>query len=211
MKITELINDVGIEAALKHLQDDLFIKVKEYDNFYKLNYDQIFSPKANPLVVECRALLLDKEGDVVSRAFPRFFNYGEQPEITNNFVWENSVHYSKEDGSLISVYWNYIDQRWEIATRGTAFAESEQDFYPSFRQAVLEDGFGMTEEEFQNFFTGLNYGNTYEKTYCFEYVSMKNRSALMFTMRKTNKSFEDVWNEYRVENRAEMISNRVEK
>lgn len=74
--------------------------------------------------------------------------------------------------SMIEIYHNPFDKRWEIATRGTAHAESGQDFYPTFRQAVLEDGFGITEEQFQAFF---DKNCSMAWTYVFEYCSLKNR------------------------------------
>jgi hypothetical protein len=59
--------------------------VKSYDcGISKLNYDQIESAKAHPVVMECRGLILSyPHGEVVARSFDRFFNYGEVPVITS--------------------------------------------------------------------------------------------------------------------------------
>lgn len=171
-KTVNLIRELGFEAANKFLSEELFIQVKEYDNFFVYNYNQIFSPEDNDYVMECRSLQIDKFGNVISRAYPRFFNRGQCPEITGKFVFKGSKVMNKVDGSLIRIYFNMYDNRWEIATRGTAFAESGQDFYPTFREAVLSDGFGKTEEEFQEF-AEENLSPT--MTYVFEYCSRKNR------------------------------------
>ena len=66
------------EHGLAKLQEEFSIKVKEYpEGLLVLNYDQISSPKSNEITVECRALILDKDFNVVSRSFDRFFNWKE--------------------------------------------------------------------------------------------------------------------------------------
>ena len=73
-----------------------------------LNYHQIDSPKLNPIVTECRGLVLHRHTyDVVARSFPRFFNLGE----TNSpFNYDDFKIYSKEDGSLVLLY--HFDNNW---------------------------------------------------------------------------------------------------
>ena len=54
------------EHGLQKLQDEFAIKVKVYDEgLIVLNYNQIESIKSHPITVECRALILDKEFNVV--------------------------------------------------------------------------------------------------------------------------------------------------
>lgn len=88
-----------------------------------LNYDQIESkPKHHPIVIECRGLTLEKDSwKVITKSFNRFFNYGECPEITDNFNWKNFSTQTKEDGSLLRIsYYN----NWFLQTRGS-FAKQE--------------------------------------------------------------------------------------
>lgn len=115
MKVIEFIKENGLKA----LNEQFGIIVKEYDEgLIVLNYDQISSPK-NEITSECRGLILDKEFNIVSRSFDRFFNYGENG-VT--FDPAKAIAYEKIDGSLIKIYnWN---GSWYISTRGTAFAES---------------------------------------------------------------------------------------
>lgn len=95
MKVQEFIKEKGWAA----LKEELFIDVREYDNGLRvLNYDQISSPKMHPVVMECRALKLDQDGNVVSRAFDRFFNYGEGD--TKNFDFSDCTVFEKADGCL---------------------------------------------------------------------------------------------------------------
>ncbi len=177
LKITKLIKDIGYENAIAYLKNELHIIVKEYDNFSVFNYNQIFSPETDDYVMEARGLILDKTGEVLGRRWRRFFNYGQQPTITGEFVFEDSEVFEKVDGSTILFWHNPFNNRWEISTRGTALAESEQLWYPSFRRAVLEDGLGVTEDEFQEYMD-----KNWEKnfSYVFEYCSIKNRIVSVY-------------------------------
>ena len=88
-----------------------------------LNYSQIDSPKTERIVQECRGLTLQVgTWDVVARAFPRFFNLGENLEQTQAFDWSNFTCQSKEDGSLILLY--QYKGNWKINTRGS-FGQGE--------------------------------------------------------------------------------------
>jgi hypothetical protein len=171
-KTEQLIKLLGWQDATQYLQEKYHITCKEYDDFILLNYNQIFSPEDNDFVMECRSLQLTKVGAVMSRAYHRFFNYGQRPEITGKFNFTKKFKvFEKADGSLIKIYWNKYGKRWEISTRGTAFGEAEQSHYSSFREAVLSDGLGITEDEFQTRMSA-NFSVLY--TYVFEYCSLKN-------------------------------------
>jgi hypothetical protein len=90
----------------------------EHDNRVILNYSMIDSPKDNKLVSECRALTLDKtNGNIIARAFDRFFNWSEIRRIDNSFNFNGCTATHKEDGSLILLY--YYNNDWHISTRGS--------------------------------------------------------------------------------------------
>jgi hypothetical protein len=204
LKTQELFKQIGYKDAIKDLSEaPCNLQIKEYDNFAVFNYNQIFSPDTDEYVMECRSLMLDVNGDVISRAYPRFFNYGQHPDITGKFEFEGSKIFEKADGSLIRIYWNPYDNRWEIATRGTAFAEGPSNFYATFREAVLDDGFNVTEEEFQHKMNSFGNKNV---TYVFEYCSMKNRIVTPYKtpqmvyvtcfFNKTGEEGNDFFNEF---------------
>lgn len=88
-----------------------------------LNYSQIDSPKLNPIVRECRGLVLDSTNDykLVARSFQRFFNWMEFYDEQRTFNWEGCHAQHKEDGSLITVY-NH-NGAWYVNTRNS-FGES---------------------------------------------------------------------------------------
>jgi len=119
--------------TLDQLTDELAIKVTRHDTLALaiLNYNQIDSPKLDPIVRECRGLVLNYATDdypVVARSFPRFFNWGEVQEEMPLFDFSDFAVQSKEDGSLALFY--YFGGQWRVNTRGS-FAQDNmqhQDF-----------------------------------------------------------------------------------
>jgi hypothetical protein len=171
MEVQKFIREKGWQA----LKDELFIEVREYDHGLRvLNYSMIESPKMHPVVAECRALKLDTDGNVVSRAFNRFFNFGEAG--TENFDFSNCTVWEKADGSLCPVYFCPQTNQWEISTRGTGFAEANHVFGTkrdcTFREAIL-DAMRMTEQEFQACMSSVEFHKSC--TYVMEYCSPFNR------------------------------------
>lgn len=167
MKTIEWIKEKGIDS----LDTQLGIMIKRYDeDLYVLNYDQIESPKAHPVVMECRGLILDQDFNVVSRSFDRFFNLGEQPETQTHLDWNKAICYEKVDGSLIKIYnWK---NKWYISTRGTAFAESSVNgFSLTFKELVLK-ALDCNEEQFQ---ARCEMFLDPEVTYICEVTAMENR------------------------------------
>lgn len=163
------------QVALAELEKQFAIKARQYpeDNMVLLDYNQIDSPKTHPFVIECRSLILSLDKfDLISMKFPRFFNYGEAPELVADFDYSQAVVLEKADGSLIGVYFNPHTMRWEISTRGMAKAEGEHIMGGTFRQRVLA-AFGYASEvEFQKMFSQIADA---EYTYIYEYTSPENR------------------------------------
>jgi T4 RnlA family RNA ligase len=149
------------------------IKVKDYPEhkLVVLNYDQIESPKTNPIVMECRGLILDYDLNVVCRPFDRFFNLGEAPDTQAHLDMMKATAYAKIDGSFIKIY-NH-EGVWYCGTRGTAFAESNVgDFDLTFKDLVFKALHVSDDTQFQltcnRFLHPL-------VTYCFEVTAMENR------------------------------------
>jgi RNA ligase len=71
------------------------------------------------ITLNCRGLVLDTEGNVIAKPFPKFFNYEEhKPEDIPN---ENFEVYEKMDGSLGIFF--YYGGEWHMATRGSFTSE----------------------------------------------------------------------------------------
>ena len=59
----------------------------------------------HPVVRECRGLVLHAQThDLVARSFPRFFNWGEMAEEMKGFDFSDFTVHTKEDGSLVLLY-----------------------------------------------------------------------------------------------------------
>ena len=71
------------------------------------------------ITLACRGLVLDNEGNVVAKPFPKFFNYEEHTpdEIPN----ESFEVFEKMDGSLGICF--YYAGEWHMATRGSFVSE----------------------------------------------------------------------------------------
>lgn len=93
-----------------------------YENLVLFKYD-IMASFSDPLVCECRGIILDEadEWNVVSRAFDKFFNYGEGHAA--NIDWSTARVQEKLDGSLCVMY--HYAGKWHVATSGTPDATGE--------------------------------------------------------------------------------------
>jgi len=107
-KSFEEIRDILVEPPYS-------LKVQEKDNLYLLKYDQINSDLSNPIVQQCRGIILEKgTNTVVCCPFDKFFNYGEGHAA--RLDWKSARFLEKMDGSLIKLY--FYDREWRVATNG---------------------------------------------------------------------------------------------
>lgn len=123
---------------LLQLHENFGIKVNRhstYPNLVSLKYCQITSPKANPIVRDCRGIVLDSKNDwkAVAMGYRRFFNYGEEEADPVDFG--SSRFFTKADGSLILLY-GYLG-KWQVATSGTPDADTPTSFDPSITYEQL--------------------------------------------------------------------------
>ncbi len=109
-----------LSQGLEKLKEEFKIEVREHptDDRILLNYCQINSPRNHPVTNDCRGLCLNKKDfSLIARSFRRFFNYGEFQEDDKLFNWDNCICQSKEDGTLISLY--YYQNKWRVQTRAS--------------------------------------------------------------------------------------------
>ena len=93
-------------SVRKHPSADLYI----YNYTKSAQYDKVW----NPVTEVCRGLILDGNGNIVSRPFRKFFNLGERDESLPNELFTAT---EKMDGSLGISY--KIGDKAFIATRGS--------------------------------------------------------------------------------------------
>lgn len=109
--------------TLETLKEEYGIKLCLHESLplVILNYDQLASIKTNPIVMECRGLILEVGSwDIVARSFDRFFNLGEAENLQKDFDWSDFYALEKVDGSLVNMF--FYGGEWHMATRGS-FAE----------------------------------------------------------------------------------------
>ena len=100
-----------IDKGLVVKQNHPTLPLSIYNYSRTTQYDSMW----DDITLNCRGLVLDNEGNVVAKPFPKFFNYEEhKPEDIPN---ENFVVYEKMDGSL-GIVFHYNDE-WHVATRGS--------------------------------------------------------------------------------------------
>ena len=96
---------------------------KKYPNLVLFKYSQVDSPMKEPIVQECRGIILDENDNwkIVSRGFNKFFNHGEH--LAAPIDWESAVVQEKEDGSFCCLY--YYNNEWQVQTSGTPDASGQ--------------------------------------------------------------------------------------
>lgn len=161
LEVQKYLEQYGIEK----LKSEYHITVSDYEDRVVLNYNQIESPKFNPICDECRALILKKgTWEVLAQSFVRFYNVLEG-ELYKTFPIKTARIDEKLDGSLISVY---FFNSWTASTRKMAFAEGSTLWGKTFRQ-IFDEGAAKT-----NLWKYLEPADK-DTTYVFELTSPENR------------------------------------
>jgi len=122
--VVDYIRKHGLQA----LAENFGVLIKRHSQFPQLvmlKYHQIDSPLGNPVVQQCRGLILDESKDwaVVSFPYTKFFNHGEGHAA--DIDWSSAVVYEKLDGSLMTLYFNPYSEAWEVASSGDPEASGQ--------------------------------------------------------------------------------------
>lgn len=134
----------------KHPEHDLYI----YNYTQNAQFERVW----NEITLNCRGLIMDKNGNILARPFPKFFNLGE---IENQVLPDTAFEvYDKMDGSLGILYW--INDVPFIASRG------------SFSSDQSDKGNEMLHGKYKNSWPLLDKN----KTYLFEIIYPQNRIVL---------------------------------
>lgn len=149
-----------------------FIEIKEDENYILLKYNQVKSDFYNPIVRECRGIILTADTlEAVCVPFFKFGNYGEG--YADKIDWSSARVQEKVDGSLIKVWHHNSD--WHVSTNGTINAIkaklTDASVYHSFA-GLFYEAFGKYNLRFGNL--NPNY------TYMFELVSPYNRVVVPY-------------------------------
>lgn len=137
------------------------ISIKRKDTLILFKYSQIDSDFSMEIVKEARGLILeDKTWNIVCYPFKKFFNYGEA--YADKIDWKSAKVTSKEDGSLIKVY--YYNDKWRVGTNSTIDAEDatlNSPYYKNFMEL-----FDVAADNCKFDFDKLNPNYTYLMELC---------------------------------------------
>ena len=172
LKVVEFIkNNIDWEEKLS--KDPYNIKIKRDNGFIILNYNQISSDFYNPIVKECRGIILeDGTYNPVCVPFFKFGNYGEG--YADKIDWKTARVQEKVDGSLIKLWW-YKD-KWYVSTNSMIDAKKA---YINNNKSPYKNFYELFEEGFKRYRNILNELDR-DCTYMFELISPYNKIVVPY-------------------------------
>ncbi len=138
MEISQKLVDEGYVSKTKHPDTDLWV----YNYTQKAQFEgRTGLWEQYPELLQCRGLILDKEGNIVARPFKKFFNFEEYTDGVPPY--KSFEIYDKLDGSLGIVY--PLNGKACVATRGSFTSEQAiwatqflNVTYPEFCKRYIE-------------------------------------------------------------------------
>lgn len=100
----------GLVSKQSHPLEELYI----YNYTPRASYERVW----DEVTLNCRGLILDGEGNIVARPFPKFFNLDEHSRSDITFSKPFKI-YEKMDGSLGIFYKLPSSDKWAVSTRGS--------------------------------------------------------------------------------------------
>ena len=118
LEIVKYIKEHGLDKTIKDFKLDL----RDYGHKILLKYNMIYSPMNRIEVQEARGLILEKgTWKIMCLPFKRFFN-SEEPNAAK-IDWGTAQVFEKIDGSLSTLYYDWVKNEWRVSTSGMAEAE----------------------------------------------------------------------------------------
>ena len=165
------------------------LKIQEDDDLALFKYSQIDSDFSETIYREARGDILERDTwKIVRFAFRKFFNLGEPH--ADKIDWESATATSKEDGSLISLYYY---KGWQIATNGNLYAWNAPLGVAGFQ--TFEDLAMEALLKYNVDFRSLNKNYTYTFELCSPYnqiVCSYPDIQLFHTVTVDNRTLEEV-------------------
>lgn len=146
---------------LSHLERDFKIHIVRDGALASLKYNQIESPMHDPIVQQCRGMVIDVETrTVLAWPYNKFWNHGEL--LGASIDWSTARVQEKLDGSLMLLYWHATKQppwrrflarlrwyrnkgQWRVAssghpTAGGSFGSDARTFAQAFWGLIETNG-----------------------------------------------------------------------
>lgn len=132
--------------TFEDLKSEFGISSNVFDNLICLSYSQIDSPKTEPIVRQCRGLVIDKNTfDIVHYPFYRFYNFEEVLEERQKFNWKKSFALEKIDGSLCGCF--FYNGKWYISSRSQIGGNNSLSNFITFGE-IFDKAFKLSRNEF---------------------------------------------------------------
>jgi hypothetical protein len=149
--VQALMNDHP-DSWLSTLESDFKISVIRDGDLASLKYNQIESPMHEPIVQQCRGMVVHTEHRrVVAWGYNKFWNLGETQAAPID--WNTARTFNKLDGSLMQLHWH--EGKWRVAssghpTAGGSFGAESRTFQEAFWQTFHALGYQLPPEELQD-------------------------------------------------------------
>lgn len=176
LKLQKFIKDNPLDWEEKLKNDPYNIAIKHDLGCVIFNYNLFSSDFSNPIVKECRGVILYEEDfEVAALSFYKFFNYGQ--EFADDIDWGSARVQTKVDGS-ISRAWHHRTLGWVVSTNSVIDGEKSQTCSPHVTQSTILVSFkDLFMEGAQK--QGLDFSTLNpDYTYTFEIVSPQNRQVI---------------------------------
>lgn len=114
-----------------------------------LKYNQIESPMHEPIVQECRGMVVHvPTSTIMAHPYNKFWNMSES--LAAPIDWSTARVQDKLDGSLMTLYWHWVDQCWSVAssghpTAGGSYGSSTKTFADAFWEIFHATGMRLPE------------------------------------------------------------------
>lgn len=127
----------AIAKANARLEVNAFIEADRGDYVifnYVISFPEVFPvpitgddaiDREYAILRECRGLTFYKDGRIAARKLNKFFNVGERPETMPSIINWSLPHsiFNKEDGSMITPFWNGDELQWHTKMGDTDVAK----------------------------------------------------------------------------------------
>lgn len=131
---------------LEVLTEQLHITAVADGDLVSLKYNQIESPMYEPIVQECRGMVVGiTTSTILAHPYNKFWNHGEA--LAAPIDWTTARVLEKLDGSLITLYW---DGGWQVAssghpTAGGSYGDESRTFRDAFWETWHALGMGLPD------------------------------------------------------------------
>ena len=123
-----------------HFLDKFGVDVKQENNLWLFKYDQLAARWSFPITHECRGAILRYKNNswkFICRPFDKFFNQHESycplvEEETFKNLCNQLAFVEKADGSMISLWFDDVKNKWRASTGGTISPTNVGDYDITF-------------------------------------------------------------------------------